>query len=60
MEQKKVSIHCSGHASEDDLISTISNIKAKQIITIHTESADTFRSKFANMLIPTDGESIII
>lgn len=49
-------LHTSGHASRESLEGTISNLKPKMLIPIHTESAGSFCEIHSNVRLLRDGE----
>ncbi|MDO8740403.1 MAG: MBL fold metallo-hydrolase [Candidatus Woesearchaeota archaeon] len=52
--------HCSGHASKQDIIKIVTEIKPKMVIPIHTENAEAFKEFHNNVKIVKNGEKIII
>ncbi|MGQ9781596.1 MAG: MBL fold metallo-hydrolase RNA specificity domain-containing protein [Nitrososphaeria archaeon] len=52
--------HASGHASEEDIIKVIERIDPDKIIPIHTEKPEWFKENFDNVIIPCEGESLLL
>jgi ribonuclease J len=45
-------VHCSGHASKEDIEKMVKQIKPKILVPMHTQSAKEFMKLHANVLIP--------
>ncbi|MFH1424841.1 MAG: MBL fold metallo-hydrolase [archaeon] len=50
--------HCSGHASKDDIESTIKKIKPDVLVPIHTDNAEAFKEIHDNVIIPEKGKRV--
>ncbi|VVB65707.1 Ribonuclease J [Candidatus Gugararchaeum adminiculabundum] len=53
-------VHCSGHASKQDLIETIEKIKPTLLIPIHTQNPHDFEKLHPNVVLPENGKTIEI
>jgi ribonuclease J len=50
--------HCSGHASRDDLSELIKEINPKELVPVHTVSADDFKELHKNVKAPVKFEKM--
>ncbi len=53
-------VHTSGHASWSDLKRLIEGLKPVTVVPIHTEHAGVFAQNFNNVILPSDGESVLV
>lgn len=53
-------VHCSGHASKQDIEAMVKEINPKMLIPIHTDSAEEFRKIHPNMRLPEKGKTMEI
>lgn len=53
-------VHTSGHASWRDLKRLIEGLRPGKVIPVHTEHADVFAQHFSNVLLPADGEPVLV
>jgi len=52
--------HCSGHASKQDVIDLIKEVKPKVLIPVHTEAVDEFKKVHDNVLVVERGKKVEI
>ncbi len=52
-------VHCSGHASKEDIGRMVQSIQPKILVPMHTDSAKEFRKMHPDIRIPQKGKRMI-
>ena len=55
MHKLFASCHTSGHILEKDIVRFVYEVNPRQVVPVHTESAEKFQELFQNALLLPDG-----
>ena len=53
-------VHCSGHASKEDLKQIVETVNPKVLVPMHTQNAEEFKKLHSNVIIPEKEKTIEI